>query len=61
MASHWRMTIDAAKFNNICLLGLGFTRNEAYPNLYYILVEGNSLILFLYVDDLILTGEDNLI
>jgi hypothetical protein len=40
---------------------LGFTRSEVDRNLYYIVVEGQPLILVLYVDDLILTGADNLI
>ena len=31
------------------------------PNLYQILVEGNLLIIVLYVDDLILTGDEQLI
>eukprot|EP00253_Pinus_taeda_P024925 PITA_24925 len=40
---------------------LGFTKSEADANLYYIMVEGKPLIIFLYVDDLILTGDDQLI
>ena len=38
--------------------GLGFTKSEEYTNLYYIMVEGKQLIIVLYVDDLILTGDD---
>jgi hypothetical protein len=41
--------------------GLGFTNSEADANLYQIVVEGNILIIFLYVDDLILTGDEKLI
>ena len=37
--------------------GLGFTKSEADANLYQIVVEGKILIIFLYVDDLILTGD----
>jgi hypothetical protein len=37
------------------LLGMGFTKSEADPNLYYILVGDDPLILVLYVDDLFLT------
>ena len=37
--------------------GLGFTKSEADANLYQIVVEGNILIIVLYVDDLILTGD----
>lgn len=43
------------------LSGLGFTRSEADDNLYYIMVDGSLFILVLYVDDLILTGDDRLI
>ena len=38
--------------------GLGFAKSEADPNLYQILVEGKILIIVLYVDDLILTGDE---
>eukprot|EP00253_Pinus_taeda_P019383 PITA_19383 len=41
--------------------GLGFTKSEADANLYHIMVKGKSLIIVLYVDDLILTGDDQLI
>jgi hypothetical protein len=40
---------------------LGFTKSEADANLYHILVEGKLLIIVLYVDDLILTGDEKLI
>jgi hypothetical protein len=40
---------------------LGFTKSEADANLYQILVEGKLLIIVLYVDDLILTGDEQLI
>eukprot|EP00253_Pinus_taeda_P003008 PITA_03008 len=35
----------------------GFSKSEADPNLYQIMVEGKLLIIVLYVDDLILTGK----
>ena len=38
--------------------GLGFTKSEANANLYHIIVEGKILIIVLYVDDLILIGDD---
>ena len=38
--------------------GLGFIRSEADANLYQIVVEGKLLIIVLYVDDLILTGDE---
>jgi hypothetical protein len=41
--------------------GLVFTKSEADENLYQIVVEGKILITVLYVDDLILTGDDKLI
>jgi len=40
---------------------LGFTKSEADANLYHIVVKGKLLIILLYVDDLILTGDDQLI
>lgn len=43
------------------LLCLGFAKSEADSNLYYVLNEGESLILLLYVDDLFLTGLERLI
>ena len=40
---------------------LGFTKIEADANLYQIVVEGKLLIIVIYVDDLILTGGEQLI
>eukprot|EP00253_Pinus_taeda_P029458 PITA_29458 len=40
---------------------LGFTKSEVDANLYHITIDGKLLILVLYVDDLILTGDDELI
>ena len=45
------------KINNY-FTRLGCTKNEANVNLYHIMVEGKQLIIVLYVDDLILTGDD---
>ena len=42
-------------------IGLGFTKSEVDANLYQIVVEGKILIIFLYVDDLILTGDEKMI
>eukprot|EP00253_Pinus_taeda_P014968 PITA_14968 len=42
-------------------IGLGFSKSEADANLYHIMVEGKPLIIVLYVDDLILTDDDQLI
>ena len=38
--------------------GLGFTKSEADPNLYQIVVEGKFLIIVIYVEDLILTRDE---
>ena len=37
--------------------GLCFTKSKADANLYQIVVEAKILIIILYVDDLILTGD----
>jgi hypothetical protein len=42
-------------------VSLGFNKSVADPNLYYKVVNGESLILVLYVDDLFLTGSKSLI
>ena len=44
------------RINNY-FIGLGFTKSEENENLYQIVVEGKILIIILYVDDLILTGD----
>ena len=38
--------------------GLGFTKSEAYANMYQIVVKGKIFIIVIYVDDLILTGDE---
>ena len=43
------------------LVSLGFTKSDAEPNLYYKVVNGDPLILVLYVDDLFLTENEKLI
>ena len=43
------------------LTSLGFTKSKADSNLYLKVVNDESMILLLYVDDLFLTGEENLI
>jgi hypothetical protein len=43
------------------LQSMGFTKSEVDPNLYFILVGSDPLILVLYVDDLFLTGAEELI
>jgi hypothetical protein len=50
----WYTRID------IYFIGLGFTKSEVDANLYQIVVEGKLLIIVLYVDDLILTGDEEL-
>jgi hypothetical protein len=43
------------------LMSLGFTKSKADSNLYFKIMEKEPVILLLYVDDLFLTGEENLI
>jgi len=43
------------------LTSLGFTKTEADANLYQIVVEGKLLIIVLYVNELILTSDEQLI
>jgi hypothetical protein len=43
------------------LQSMGFTKSEVDPNLYYIFVGIDLLILVLYVDDLFLIGAEKLI
>jgi hypothetical protein len=40
---------------------MGFMKSEADPNLYFIVVGGDPLILVLYVDDLFITRAERLI
>jgi hypothetical protein len=40
---------------------MGFTKSEGNPNLYFIFVGVDPLILVLYVDDLFLVGVEELI
>lgn len=42
-------------------MDLGFCKNDADPNLYFNVFNGEMLILVLYVDDLFVTKEDHLI
>jgi hypothetical protein len=51
----WYSRIDAY------LQQLGFEKSEADPNLYYIVVGEDPLILLLYVDDVFITGAKRLI
>jgi hypothetical protein len=43
------------------LMSLGFTKSKADSNLYFKVMNDELVILLLYVDDLFLTGEENLI
>ena len=47
------------RINNY-LTGLGFTKSEVDANLYHIVVEGRLLIIVLYLNDLILIGDEKL-
>ena len=46
---------------NSFLMSLGFTKSKEDSNLYYKVVDGDQVILLLYVDDLFLTGKEKLI
>ena len=46
---------------DIFLMRLGFTKSKEDPNLYDKVVDGDQVILLLYVDDLFLTGDEKLI
>jgi hypothetical protein len=48
------------RINNF-LTSLGFTKSKADSNLYFKVMNDEPIILLLYVDDLFLTGEENLI
>jgi hypothetical protein len=43
------------------LMSLGFTKSKVDPNLYFKIENDGPVILLLYVDDLFLTDEENLI
>ena len=43
------------------LQSLGFTKSITDPNLYIMIVHNHLVILVLYVDDVFLIGEENLI
>jgi hypothetical protein len=43
------------------LTSLGFTKSKADSNLYFKIMNDEPIILLLYVNDLFLTGEENLI
>ena len=51
----WYSRIDSS------LLSIGFRKSEDDPNLYFIAVGGDLLILLLYVDDLFIIGEEHLV
>ena len=42
-------------------MSLGFIKSKEDPNLYYKVVDGDQVILLLYVDDLFLTSDENMI
>ena len=42
-------------------MSLGFTKSKADSNLYYKVEGGRPMMLLLYVDDLFLTREDEII
>ena len=42
-------------------MSLGFARSKSDPNLYYKVVDGDKVIILLYVDYLFLIGDEKLI
>jgi len=46
---------------NSFLMSLGFTKSKEDSNLYFKIMDNEPTILLLYVDDLFLSGEENLI
>jgi hypothetical protein len=42
-------------------MSLGFTKSKVYSNLYFKVLNDETVILLLYVNDLFLTGEEKLI
>jgi hypothetical protein len=42
-------------------MSLGFIKSDVDPNLYYKVIDGDSLILVLYSNDIFLTGANRLI
>ena len=51
----WYERIDAY------LHQMGFRKSDVDQNLYFIMVGDDAFILFMYVDDMFITGEDRLI
>jgi hypothetical protein len=45
----------------VFLMSLGFTKSRVDPNLYFNIENDGPIILMLYVDELFLTDEENLI
>ena len=58
------MVMTRIVFNNRMnsfMMSLGFTKSKVDSNLYFKVEDEIPMILLLYVDDLFLTGEDELI
>ena len=45
--------------NDSFLTSMGFTKTKVYPNLYFKVMDDEPIILLLYVDDLLLIGNEN--
>jgi hypothetical protein len=43
------------------MMSLGFTKSKVYSNLYFKIENDGPIISFLYVDELCLTDEENII
>lgn len=40
------------------LISQGYTKSQSDPNLYYAMQDGKRVFILLYVDDLLITGDD---
>ena len=60
ISQSWRILTWYDRMDNF-LMSLGFTKSKADSNLCFKVEGGRLVVLFLYVDDLFLTGENELI
>ena len=61
--SDYRRSLGSTWYNRMekLLMALGFTESKEYSNLFFKVEGGITVILLLYVDDLFLTGKEELI
>lgn len=62
LKKHYMVSNNLSKYGiDGFLKDLGFQKNDVDSNIYLIVIKNQPLFLVLYVDDIFLTGEDNLI